>query len=315
MEALGSAPVPPATAAAAFYDTHAATRWLRRGLKAAQRLSPALAVRAAQALFCTPLPPKWVSRRQGVPAGFGVERWPFEDASLVLYRPLAAVPGAPVVLLVHGWGGNGLQWSALAAALLERGLAPVMLDFPAHGRAAGWRSNLPQFGRALEYVVQRLGQAGSHHPGGALQLQARPLHAVVAHSLGATAAAMACARGATVQRLVLAAPAGSPLNYTRGFAAVFGLREAVRRAMQERIEAQEGMLMAGYEAADLAPRLALPVLVVHDEDDRVNPFADGQAYAARAPQARLVSTRRLGHRKPLRDAQVLEQVAGFLVAP
>ena len=171
------------SAAAVFYDTHVATRWLRRGLGGMQRVAPGWAAHVAQALFCTPLPPKWASRRLAVPGGFDVLRWPFEGASLVLYRPRAAAAGMPVVLLAHGWGGSGLQWSALAEGLLARGLAPVMLDFPAHGRADGWRSNLPQFNRALEYVIQRLG------------VECGPLRAVVAHSLGATAAAMACARG------------------------------------------------------------------------------------------------------------------------
>ena len=305
-------PVSPASAAAGsaaalFYDTHVATRWLRRGLGGLQRLSPGWAARAARALFCTPLPPKWASRRQTVPASFEVLHWPFEAGSLVLYRPRAVVPDTPVVLLVHGWGGSGLQWSALAEGLLARGLAPVMLDFPAHGRAGGWRSNLPQFNRALEYVIQRLAAEGNDGP--------RPLRAMVAHSLGATAAAMACARGAAVQRLVLAAPAGSPVGYLQGFAAVFGLGERARAAMQLRIESEEAMLMAAWEAHALAPRLVLPTLVVHDQQDRVNPFADGQAYAGRAPQARLFSTIGLGHRRPLRDEQVLAEVAGFVVAP
>lgn len=291
------------SAAALFYDTHAATRWLRRGLGGMQRVSPGWAAHAAQALFCTPLPPKWASRRQAVPNGFEVLRWPFESASLVLYRPRAAVAGMPVVLLAHGWGGSGLQWSALADGLLARGLAPVMLDFPAHGRAEGWRSTLPQFNRAIEYVIQRLGA------------ECGPLRALVAHSLGATAAAMACARGAAAERLVLVAPAGSPLTYLRGFAAVFGLGEAVRGAMQLRIESDEAMLMCACEAGALAPRLTLSTLVVHDEEDRINPFSDGQAYAELAPRARLFRTSGLGHRRPLRDAQVLAEVMEFVAAP
>ena len=291
------------SAAAVFYDTHVATRWLRRGLGGMQRVAPGWAAHVAQALFCTPLPPKWASRRLAVPGGFDVLRWPFEGASLVLYRPRAAAAGMPVVLLAHGWGGSGLQWSALAEGLLARGLAPVMLDFPAHGRADGWRSNLPQFNRALEYVIQRLG------------VECGPLRAVVAHSLGATAAAMACARGAAAERLVLAAPAGSPLTYLRGFAAVFGLGEAVRGAMQLRIESEEAMLMSACEAGALAPRLAMPTLVVHDEEDRINPFSDGQAYAELAPRARLFRTSGLGHRRPLRDAQVLAEVMEFVAVP
>jgi pimeloyl-ACP methyl ester carboxylesterase len=287
---------PASHAAAAFYEQHAATRWLRGSLQGMQRLSPGLAARAAQALFCTPLPPKLAARRLAVPAGWTVQRWPFERASLTLYRPHTPPPDAPVVLLAHGWGGHGLQWSALAQRLLERGLAPVLLDFPAHGRSDGWRATLPQFARALDYVAHRLAP-----------------HALVAHSLGATAAAYACTRAALVQRLVLAAPAGSPLNFTRGFAAVFGLTEAARSAMQQRIESSEAVLMAQFEAAALAPRLACPVLVVHDQDDRVNPVSDGRLYAE-APAARLVVTRGLGHRRLLADAAVIEQIAAFVGA-
>jgi pimeloyl-ACP methyl ester carboxylesterase len=75
------------------------------------------------------------------------------------------------------------------------------------------------------------------------------------------------------------------------------------------------MLMTAWEAGALAPRLALPTLVVHDEQDRINPFSDGQAYAELAPQARLFSTSGLGHRRPLRDAQVLAEMMEFVAAP
>jgi hypothetical protein len=46
--------------------------------------------------------------------------------------------------------------------------------------------------------------------------------------------------------------------------------------------------------------------------DRVNAFADGQAFAAAIAQARLVPTQGLGHRKLLKDAAVLREVATFL---
>lgn len=282
------------SAAAMFYDHHAAVAWLRRGLRGAAHVNPRLAARAATALFCTPLPPKFAARRTAVPAGFAVEQWPFEQASLTLYRPRTAPAQAPVALLAHGWGGHGLQWAALAQRLLAHGLAPVMLDFPAHGRSAGWRTSLPQFARALDYVAQRLAP-----------------HSLVAHSLGATAAAFARTRGLAVQRLVLAAPAGSPLGYTRGFATVFGIGETVRAAMQQRIEATQAVLMEQFEAAALAPRLTGPTLVVHDQSDRVNPVADGRLYAT-AAQSRLLETQGLGHRRLMADPAVLDQISAFV---
>ena len=134
---------------------------------------------------------------------------------------------------------------------------------------------------------------------------------MVAHSLGANAAAYAAARGLPAERLVLIAPPASPREYTRFFAHVFGLSEATRAAMQKRIEEREGVLMPQFEPDAVGPRIRVPTLVVHDKGDTINRFADGQAFAHAIRGARFVATEGLGHRKLLKDAQVLGQVAIF----
>jgi pimeloyl-ACP methyl ester carboxylesterase len=286
-------------ATSAFYSASPLTRIFRWGLAASQQLWPALAVRAAYRLFGTPLPPKWISRRRGWSPDWHIEQWPFEDAGLTLYsRPVA--PHGPVVLLVHGWGGHAGQMLALAEVLSAQGLRPVIIEMPAHGRSSGSVSNLPQFARVLEYVTARLQQQG------------HTLRAVVAHSLAANAGAYAASRGLAAGRLVLLAPPASPLEYTRLFAHVFGLSEATRAAMQRRIEAREGILMPQFEPAAVGPRISLPTLVVHDRQDSINRFADGVAYTEAITGARLLATEGLGHRKILKDEEVLRQVAAFL---
>ena len=286
-------------ATTAFYNASPLTRIFRWGLGASQQLWPALAVRAAYRLFGTPLPPKWISRRRGWSPDWHIEQWPFEDAGLTLYsRPVA--PHGPVVLLVHGWGGHAGQMLALADQLSAQGLRPVIVEMPAHGRSSGSVSNLPQFARVLEYVTARLLQQG------------HTLRAVVAHSLAANAGAYAASRGLPAARLVLLAPPASPLEYTRLFAHVFGLAESTRAAMQRRIEAREGILMPQFEPAAVGPRITLPTLVVHDRQDSINRFADGVAYSEAIAGARLLATEGLGHRKILKDEEVLRQVAAFL---
>jgi pimeloyl-ACP methyl ester carboxylesterase len=294
-----------ASAASTFYNgksgnnTSPITRLLRWGLAASQQLWPALAVRAAYRLFGTPLPPKWMNRRRSWSPDWHIEQWPFEDASLTLYsRPVA--PHGPVVLLVHGWGGHAGQMLALADQLAAQGLRPVMVEMPAHGRSCGATSNLPQFARGLEYVIARLQQQG------------HTLRAVVAHSLAANAAAYAVSRGLAASRLVLLAPPASPLEYTRLFAQVFGLREATRAAMQRRIESREGILMSQFEPPAVGPRIALPTLVVHDRQDSINRFADGVAYSQAIEGARLVATEGLGHSRILKDSEVLQHISAFL---
>jgi pimeloyl-ACP methyl ester carboxylesterase len=282
-----------------FYDASPGIRAIRMGLAAAERMWPALAVRMATRLFLTPLPPKWLSRRGTWQRNWRTESWPFEDASVTVYSPVVA-PHAPVVLLVHGWGGHAGQMLHIAESIAAQGLRAVMIEMPAHGASRGSVSTLPQFARAIEYVAARLQQQGFE------------LRGLVAHSLGATASAFVTARGLPVKRLVLVAPAASPPGYTRLFAQVFGLSERTRAAMQRRIEAREGLLMPQFEPHSVGARIRVPTLVVHDRGDSINAFADGQAYAHAIRECRLSPTEGLGHRKMLKDAKVMGEIAIFL---
>ena len=281
-----------------FYQASPGIRIFRIALGASQRLWPALAVRAACKLFLTPLPPKWLHRNKAWDASWRIESWPFESASVTVYSQ-AVAPHGPVALLVHGWGGHAGQMLALAQSLAAQGLRPVILEMPAHGRSAGSESTLPQFTRAIEYVTARLRQQG------------HTIRALVAHSLGASAGAYVASRGLAVERLVLLAPPASPPEYTRLFAHVFGLSEDTRAAMQRRIEAREGLLMPQFEPGSVGSHIRMPTLVVHDREDSINRFADGMAYAHAIRGAQLVATQGLGHRRILKDAEVLGKVAIF----
>ncbi|MDI3381743.1 alpha/beta fold hydrolase [Xenophilus aerolatus] len=293
----------PHAAGSGFYGANPLVRALRLGLGATQRLWPALGVRIAARVFGTPLPPAWLQRRHTPGAHWQHRLQPFEQGRLGLYHAMAdALPAdAPTVLLVHGWGGHAGQMLPLAAALAARGLRSVLLEMPAHGRSGGGTSNLAQFTRAIGYVAAR-----HRHDTGA------GFHAVVAHSLGANALAQAASQGLPAQRLVLLAPPASPVDYTRYFAQVFGLRERTRAAMQRLIESREGIVMPQFEPAAVGRRIAQPTLVVHDRTDRVNAFADGEAFRDAIPGARLVATDGWGHRRILKEAAVLEAVAAFV---
>jgi pimeloyl-ACP methyl ester carboxylesterase len=188
----------------------------------------------------------------------------------------------------------------LAQSLAQAGLVPLILELPAHGHSLGSSSSLPQFARAIEYVAARLAE------------KQVALQGVVAHSLGAAATAWCAGRGLAVQRLVLIAAADAPRGYTHMFAKVFGLSEATRAGMQRRIEAQEAMTMAQFDAASTSPRIMQPTLVVHDEQDNINHFGGAQRYMAHLPQAQLLATQGLGHRKILWDKNVSAAVIRFI---
>lgn len=297
-------------ATAQFYQRSTGVRLFRTALTSAQSLWPTLAERMAKRLFLTPLPPKWLQRNSAWAVQWHIERWAFERASVTVYRHQNSAAcdahaeeasTRPHVLLMHGWGGHAAQMLPLADALVEQGMVPVIIEAPGHGRSAGNTATLPQFARAMEYVAARLREQGVS------------LHAIIAHSLGGSAGARVVARGLPTQGLVLIAAPDAPRDYTRMFAQVFGLSEPTRAAMQRRIEAQEGMLMEQFDAAQSAPNVQVPTLVVHDVNDAINTFAGAERFMRYLPHARLLRTEGLGHRKILKDAETHAQIVKFLM--
>jgi pimeloyl-ACP methyl ester carboxylesterase len=57
--------------------------------------------------------------------------------------------------------------------------------------------------------------------------------------------------------------------------------------------------------------LGIPALIIHDRDDADVPCADGQA-VAQAANAELLITQGLGHRRILRDKEVITRTIDFI---
>jgi len=207
---------------------------------------------------------------------------------------------APAVLLAHGWGGHAAQMRAFVFPLLEAGYRVIAFDQPAHGVSEGRLTGLPDFAEVLAEVAWHHGTSRG------------PIHAVIGHSLGGAAAALALARGLPLEKVVLVSPPSDLLGYSRRFARWHWIPEPVRRAMQAAIEERYGTRWEELELTRLAPRLGAEALVIHDRDDRVMPWTHGATVARLWPGARFLSTDGLGHRRILQDEAVTLAAAGFI---
>jgi pimeloyl-ACP methyl ester carboxylesterase len=139
------------------------------------------------------------------------------------------------------------------------------------------------------------------------------VRAVVAHSLGGPATALALARGFRAERAVLVSSPSDLVGYSRRFARWHWIPESVRSAMQAAIEERFGVRWAELEIARIAPRLAARALLIHDRGDRVVPWRQGRAFAQHWPGARFLLTEGLGHGRVLQDDGVIRSVADFVV--
>ncbi len=257
-------------------------------------LLPEHAAALAERLFLTPPPPRLP---QGTLFDFLDARAGFLEyrgRQLALWR--WGAPDAPGVLLAHGWGGHAAQLRAFVPRLLAEGYRVIAYDQPAHGLSEGRLTGLPDFAGALAAVAAS--QGGVQH--------------VVAHSLGAVAAAVALSRGLELRSAVLVSPPSDLVGYSRRFARWFWMPERLRRAMQAAIEERFGLRWAELEIARLAPRLKTPALVIHDRGDGVVPWAQGAALARAWPGARLLTTDGLGHGRILESDLATRAAADFV---
>jgi pimeloyl-ACP methyl ester carboxylesterase len=210
----------------------------------------------------------------------------------------------PVVYLVHGWGGWRWQLDGFVAPLVEAGFRVVAFDAPSHGASdpgpeGPGRSTVLELADALAAVVAANG----------------PAHAVVAHSLGATAAAFAIRAGLPVERAAFLAPMADPLPYTRTFAGRLGFGERVRTRLADRIERRVGLPLSAFDVPAMADQVATPpLLLVHDRRDAETGWSDSAAIARSWPGSRLVTTGGLGHRRILRAPAVIAEVVEFVAA-
>ena len=202
----------------------------------------------------------------------------------------------PGVLLMHGWGSRGARFVDLGGALLTNGHRVVTFDAPGHGASRGRLSSGPEFARAAIAVAAAVG----------------PVSAVVGHSLGGFAAALAMDRGLAARRAVLISPSANVNSYSAQFAALLGVAAPVMSSMRERLARRLDFAWDEMDVPAFAPAMRVPLLVIHDREDRDVRWNDGAAIAQAWPGAELVTTSGLGHHRIVSDSGVIRQVVSFL---
>lgn len=209
----------------------------------------------------------------------------------------------PAVYMLHGWAGHRGQFGAFVEPITSAGFRVIAVDALGHGESGpGWygrgRALMPDFISALRAAIAHYG----------------PPYGLVAHSLGASAAAVAVLNGLPVSRLVLIAPIANAMSGVDIFARMAGVGPRVRTQMPRRIERLTRLPMAHFDIVTRAAECdeLPPALVIHDTADRTVPFDLGVLVAGAWPDARLEPTEGLGHLRMLLHPRVTEAVAGFL---
>ncbi|MDH5832830.1 alpha/beta hydrolase [Luteimonas kalidii] len=288
-------------------SVHAGIRWrlLRSGFAVGSWLLPTATVRRAHRLFDTPAASSRTRAQAHAPPP-GLRFLPWQGERLALYR-WGDPDREPTVLLVHGWSSFGQRFMSWLPALRAAGYAVVAFDHRGHGRSSGRRNDLAGFVDAVSAVERHLAGTGVRHD------DARPaLAAVIGHSLGAAAVALALSRGLRAQRVVLVAPPADLRAAKQRFARLIGLSGRLVQPLLQQFHDRTGIDPLGLQPHRYAPALSTPALVIHDCTDEEVPWGEGEQYARCWPGARLLSTQGLGHRRILDAPQVIEAAVRFV---
>ena len=193
---------------------------------------------------------------------------------------IPAAPGAPALVVIHGWGGNAEMMLPLAAPLHAAGYALLLVDARCHGRSdSDSFASLPRFAEDIEAALTWL----------RLQPGVDPVSlGVIGHSVGAGAALLVAARqpelcAAVVSLAAFAHPAAMMRRWVAALHIPYWPVGAYILAYVQQV--------IGFRFADIAPRntiarVGCPVLIVHGLEDDTVPVAEArEIHAARTSDA------------------------------
>ncbi|MCZ6701816.1 MAG: alpha/beta hydrolase [Ignavibacteria bacterium] len=203
----------------------------------------------------------------------------------------------PVVVLLHGWSGRGLQFFKLISTLVDNGYRAVTFDGPAHGKSDGKTTDLLEYSEVIAMVAKKFGD----------------IHSLVGHSFGGVAALYAIREGLAINNLVMISTPTIADDIVREFLNKINASPKVGLFFKKYFLNKFGKDFDSFSARVLAEDINdLPILLIHDEEDREVPIQHPLLFQEVKPEAKLIRTTGLGHTRILKNERVIDETISFI---
>ncbi len=207
---------------------------------------------------------------------------------------------APMVIVLHGWGGNAALMLPLAPHLHKAGYHALFVDARNHGLSEHDRfTSMPRFAEDLEVAAE---WARSHREVTSV--------GVIGHSVGAGAAIYSASRNDLLDAVVaVSAPAHPGDMMSAQMARIPGpLRTVILWTIQRTI---------GHRFDDFAPRnrivdVTMPVLLVHGAADQVVPISNLYELSDANPKTEILVVAEAGHSDLAPFEAHVDEITSFL---
>jgi pimeloyl-ACP methyl ester carboxylesterase len=260
-----------------------------------QRISNALATKVALYLFFRPQRFKTPVREHQMRDA--AEQIKFYASSIQKEIQVYRLSGKKKkVLLLHGWSGRGTQLFSFADELQKQNCEVITFDMPAHGQSPGNKTNVLELTYCIQDINQKFG----------------PFDAAIAHSMGGFALLRAIKDGLPLQSAAIIGSGDSIKGVFYRFSQQLHFSEKITERMITIVEKQFGTKLETYSSSISIKEIDIPLLIVHDKDDKEAPCECSIALHDLARNSQLKLTSGLGHHRILRDSKTVQHIIQFL---
>lgn len=215
-------------------------------------------------------------------------------------RQAWTIGSGPLVILVHGYSGRGVQMAKLAKEISTKGFQCVFFDAGGHGTSSEEKIGFHTFMNDTRDLAKHLDSQ---------------IHTLVGHSAGALA--MMRARSifniSAGRYCVISAPFFPyvPLNVMRDTGAPSHSLDYVKAILSDQFQMSWSSLVAGE---CFTAEQGKPLLCIYDVSDKKVRHTDADALGEVWPEAKIVKTKSYGHNRILQAEETLEAVLQFVAS-
>ncbi|HUH26178.1 MAG TPA: alpha/beta hydrolase [Flavobacterium sp.] len=271
-------------------------RYIKNTSKVLSALNKKMAATFALKLFETPMKFPLPKREQKMFEVSHKSKWTLTESKkeIMVYENKFS---SKKVLLVHGWNGRGTQLVSIAKAFKALNYTIVSFDAPGHGKSPKSTTNMKHF---IEAIFE-------------LDKKYNGFDVIIGHSLGGMSIMNSLGRGLQTQKAVIIGSGNKTKDITNDFLTTIGMNTKISSLLIDLFETKYHDKMSNYDVDQYAEKVAIPVLVIHDENDKDVPVKAAEAIFSKLQNGQLLLTKGLGHRKILGDEKVIESIKQFVL--
>jgi alpha-beta hydrolase superfamily lysophospholipase len=200
------------------------------------------------------------------------------------------------ILLVHGWESNTSRWEKFLPYLKRSGSTIFAIDAPAHGLSGGKEFSVPCYADFIQVAVQKF----------------QP-NALIGHSIGGAACVYFQYKyqNPKLEKMVLLGAPSDLEILIHNYAWLLSLNAKMVRLLEAYYVKNFNFTLKEFSGKQFAQKLQLQGIIVHDRDDTIVAFTEGEKIASSWQHARFIATQGLGH--SMHDDTLYQEIIHFLL--